>query len=242
MSKINKEEGKPEEEEKDALEGTGTDGAAAVTPNAENTAAKEGEPAEEQKEDEEEEKPEEEEAEKEEDEEEEKPEETQKAVSKSLLKKMAKTEKALEKAQLEKRAVAARLAQVEKALAVEKDARILKQFTEDAARDYVHIGKAADLAVVLKEASEKLSATSYSNLTTFLKAANARIGEGLFAEIGKSGAAPGGSVVDQIRGIAKSLIEKNADLTMAQAEAKAWEMNPELYSKYQAARRAGHEL
>jgi len=96
------------------------------------------------------------------------------------------------------------------------------------------------VAILMKEASEKLSPAAYSQLKVFFKAANARIAEGLFAEIGKSGEIPGGSVVEQIHGIARGMVEKSAgSMTVEQAEAKAWEMHPELYAQYQRERRRG---
>ena len=213
MSKMRKEElDEKEKEKEEALEGDGTEGANAIDP----------EPVTEVKEDEK--KPDE-----EEEEEEEKPKEE---LTKS--KRTSKSDTALRKAQEEKIALRKRLEEVEKALADERDRRILKEFTETAAVQYSRIGKAEAVGLVLKEASEKLSHETYEKLTEMLKAANTLIESGVaFKEIGKSGAAPGGSVIDQIRSIAKSMVASNPSMTMAQAEAKAWEMNPDLYVLYQ---------
>ncbi len=159
-------------------------------------------------------------------------------VSKSLVQKMAQTEKALENARIEKAALAQEVEQIRKALQDELNRRILKEHIEKAAVEYVRLGKPDDVGLIMKEASEKLSPEVYGKLSGLMKAANARIEAGLFQEIGKSGFAPGSSVVEKVRAIAKSYVEKSAgSMTMAQAEARAWADNPDLYMQYQSEKR-----
>jgi hypothetical protein len=158
-------------------------------------------------------------------------------VSKSLVKKMAQTEKALENARIEKAALAQEVEQIRKALQDELNRRILKEHIEKASVEYVRLGKPDDVGLIMKEASEKLSPEIYGKLSGLMKTANARIEAGLFQEVGKSGFAPGSSVVEKVRAIAKSYVEKSAgSMTMAQAEARAWADNPDLYMQYQSER------
>lgn len=202
---------KKEEEEK-ALEGEGTTGPDAIGVN-ENREGTEKEA---------------------DDDEEKKPE-----VSKSLHKKVNKAMVELEKALQEKQQLEKRLKEIEKAFHEEREKRIRKEFIDLAKAEYVRLGNPDEVGLILKEASERLSPETYGKLTDILKAANQRIDATLFTEIGKSGSAPGGSVVDKIKAIAKSYVASNPTMTLAQAEAKAWEDHPELYAEYQAARRAG---
>lgn len=210
---------KKEEEEK-VLEGEGTTGPEAIGVN-ENREATE-------KEDDE----------KDEDEEEDK-DRKDASVTKSLRRKVSKATIELEKTLQEKKELEKRLGEIEKAFREEREKRIRKEFIDLAKAEYVRLGNPDEVGLILKEASERLSPETYGKLTDILKAANQRIDATLFTEIGKSGSAPGGSVVDKIKAIAKSYVASNPTMTLAQAEAKAWEDHPELYAEYQAARRAG---
>jgi hypothetical protein len=212
-----------EDVEKEAMEGEGGAGAAAVGATKEEGEEKE----EEEKEEGEDKEP------------------AEKSVSRSLMKKMAKTEKALEKARVdaekarvEKAKLAKEVEDLRKAFADEQSQRILKEHVEKAATEYTRLGKPEEIALITKEASEKLSPEAYGKLSDVLKAANTRIEAAMFQEVGKSGSVPGGSVVEKVRAIAKSYVEKSAgSLTMAQAEAKAWADNPDLYMQYQSEKR-----
>jgi len=211
-----------EEEEEKALEGEGTTGPEAIGVN-ENREATE-------KEDDE----------KDEDEEEDKDKDKKDAsVTKSLRRKVSKAMIELEKTLQEKKELEKRLGEIEKAFREEREKRIRKEFIDLAKSQYVRLGNPEEVGLILKEASEKLSPETYGKLTEILTAANQRIDATLFTEIGKSGSAPGGSVVQRIEAIAKSYVASNPTMTLDRARAKAWEDNPELYAEYQAARRAG---
>lgn len=139
---------------------------------------------------------------------------------------------ALRKALEEKRNLEKRLYEVEKRLKEETDRRVMKEFVEKARGEYSRLGSPEEVAAVLKQASERLDPDIYGKLVNIFATANNRIDETLFREIGKSGDLPGSGVYDKIRHIAKSLMEKDPALTYVQAEAKAWEMNPDLYMMY----------
>lgn len=229
-----------EDEKEKALEGEGTTGPKAIgvdnnnegdKPTADDEkldrefAEKDGD---EEKEDDEKEDDEKEDAEKEDD-----GKDGDKGISKSVRRKVTKAMIELEKAIEEKKELEKRLKEIEKAFHEEREKRIRKEFVELAKAEYVRLGNPDEVGLILKEASEKLSPQTYNKLTTMLKAANRRIDESLFVEVGKSGTAPGGSVVEKIKAIAKSYMESNPNMTMTQAEAKAWADNPELYREYQ---------
>ncbi|MBC7340959.1 MAG: hypothetical protein H5U02_00635 [Clostridia bacterium] len=127
--------------------------------------------------------------------------------------------------------------ELEKVLKEERDRQRVKEFVAKAASEFANLpgAKAEEFGPVLKGIAEK-APEEWQKLEGVLKAADQAIRKGmLFAEMGRSGIAAGGSAVAKIEGIAKSLVEKDASrLTMAQAITKALEMHPELYEEYLA--------
>lgn len=79
------------------------------------------------------------------------------------------------------------------------------------------------------------------SILSALQAANQRVAKStLFGEVGHTRPAAG-SPEEKIQNIAKALVEADPSKSMAEAEAEAWEANPELYDEYVANRRANKE-
>lgn len=139
---------------------------------------------------------------------------------------------------------AKRVEQVEKELKAERDARVTKEFQEKAG-EFKHLGIAKEeLAVVLKDVSQN-APKAFEKLEPILKALDGKIAKsGILGEIGSSapaggnGAAPEAGQTDaeaKIEQIAKGLVEKSeGKLTKAQAIAKAWDQNKNLYAEHRA--------
>ena len=110
---------------------------------------------------------------------------------------------------------------------------------EGIAKKYEVLGKKApEEAKILYD----LKKSGEGNYNAYIAALDAQVSmvekSGLFAEIGKSGNFNYTSVAKsdpekQIESIAKSYREKDASLSEAEALAKAWENNPELFDAYE---------
>jgi hypothetical protein len=71
-----------------------------------------------------------------------------------------------------------------------------------------------------------------NSIVTKLQTANERLTKSdLFNELGRGGGAPTG-VEEKIQTIAKSLVEADPGKSRVDAEAEAWELNPDLYDEY----------
>jgi cobalamin biosynthesis Mg chelatase CobN len=115
---------------------------------------------------------------------------------------------------------------------------LAKSFVEKAG-DYTEIlGKAEDSGPVLQELAAA-APEAYATLEGLLDVAKEQVNtSGLFEEIGKAGApAGGGDAYEQASQIAKG-IAQSEDLSPAEAMAKAWEQNPDLYAEYEADKRS----
>lgn len=119
-----------------------------------------------------------------------------------------------------------RIAELEKSLA-------MKEFT-DIAKKYAPLGEnEEELAKTLYDmfqADEGLYKSYIDSLEKNLELVNK---SGLFAEIGKSGGNGGAATtVGKIESIAKSYMNKEANMSYEDALAKAWENNPDLLAAY----------
>lgn len=126
--------------------------------------------------------------------------------------------------------------------AVRAELEGLKKFREEAedrelaavAKRYAIIGKTEAELVPLLKSLKAAGGTAYNDMIAVLDQAVDTVEKsGAFSEIGKSG--HGGnenSAEAKIIGIAKSYMEKDANLGYMAAIAKAWESNPELLAEY----------
>jgi len=112
--------------------------------------------------------------------------------------------------------------ELEKVLKEERDKQLRKEY----------IQKAADFGLVLKGLAEK-APEEYAKLEGVLKAANEAIEAGaLYAEVGRGGAPAGDSAVAKVEAMAAGLVQKDANLSRADALAKVLAENPQLYEQY----------
>ncbi len=80
--------------------------------------------------------------------------------------------------------------------------------------------------------------TLAESVMSILQTASARVAKSdLFSEIGRSSAPASGSVTEKVQNIAKALVEADPTKSAEQAEAEAWEANPELYEAHVQERR-----
>lgn len=122
----------------------------------------------------------------------------------------------------------ARIAELEKSLA-------MKEFA-DIAKKYAPLGEdettLAKTLFDMYQADEELYNSYVDSLEKSLDLVNK---SGMFVEIGKSGYQNGpSSAVGRVEAIAKSYIKKDPEMTYEQAIAKAWENNPDLIAEYEA--------
>lgn len=122
-----------------------------------------------------------------------------------------------------------RLEILEKSLAMKEYNEIAKKYT------------------VLGENEEELAQRLYEmrksneeNYNAYIDVLDKSLGlvekSGIFAEIGKSGAAYGasGGTIGKIESIAGEIMKSDAEMTREQAIAKAWETHPELIAEYES--------
>lgn len=130
---------------------------------------------------------------------------------------------------------------VQKALQEVEDMRKSYEMREleGIAKKYEIIGKKADETAKTLYDLKKSGEANYKAYVALLDEQVSMVEKsGLFAEIGKSGSYNYTSVAKsepekQIEAIAKGYREKDASLTEAEALAKAWENNPELFDAYE---------
>jgi len=134
--------------------------------------------------------------------------------------------------ELEKRAKEA-----EELAKAEKEKREHQEFLKRA-EQYPHIGKAEEVADMLKKAYE-VSEEYGKKLEATFKATNEQVEKSmLFDEIGRSGST-GGSAIQKAEALANEMIQKNTGMTREQAMAKVWIEHPELYAEYEKEMRGG---
>ena len=120
-----------------------------------------------------------------------------------------------------------RLETLEKSLA-------MKEFT-DIAKKYAPLGeKEEELAQILYDMKKSNEANYDAYINVLDKSLDLVEKSGIFAEIGKSGAAYGasGGTLGKIETIASDIMKSDTGMTREQAIAKAWETHPELIAEY----------
>lgn len=135
-----------------------------------------------------------------------------------------------------------RIAKAEAEVLKERDARLTKEFKEEASV-YKNLGVSADdLGKVLKDLSEKAPEAA-KLVRPMLKGIDERLSKsGLTTEVGATGggapvAVPGQTEAEgKIEQIAKGMVEKDGKMNLGQARAAAWQKNPELYTQHEAER------
>ena len=151
-----------------------------------------------------------------------------------LQKSFAIMQKELSDAKIAKEVTDKKNVALEKALQTELDMRVTKEHIEIAARDYSRLGDATTVGPIMKEAASKLEPETYSKLTKILQDASDRLENSAFTEIGKSGAAPVGSVAEKVAAIVADKIEKSdGKLSKEMIEARVWADHPDWYAQYQ---------
>lgn len=109
----------------------------------------------------------------------------------------------------------------------------MKGFSE-IAKKYAPLGeKEEDLANRLYD-MKKSSEDNYNAYISVLdKSLELVEKSGVFTEIGKSASAPAGNVLDKVNAAADEIMKSDANMTHAEAVAKAWEENPEFIAEYE---------
>ena len=175
---------------------------------------------------------EEEEAEKAEDEEEEEDEEKIEKSLKSLPKNVRKQMTSLFKSQ---RQAIAKAAKLEKALKVERDERLRKEFVEKAQKEFPYIpGKSPEEVGLMLKTLHAVAPTVAKDVETIFKSVSATIEKtGLLKELGSgmSGGGDSSSAYGKLDGMARGAISKSGG-SYAKAFETAMNQNPELYSQY----------
>ena len=175
---------------------------------------------------------EEEEAEKAEDEEEEEDEEKIEKSLKSLPKNVRKQMTSLFKSQ---RQAIAKAAKLEKALKVERDERLRKEFVEKAQKEFPYIpGKSPEEVGLMLKTLHAVAPTVAKDVETIFKSVSATIEKtGLLKELGSgmSGGGDSSSAYGKLDGMAPGAISKSGG-SYAKAFETAMNQNPELYSQY----------
>jgi hypothetical protein len=130
-----------------------------------------------------------------------------------------------------------------KQVAVERDARLTREFITKAETKMQHLPTpASELGPILKELSEK-APEAYAKLEKVLEGANekAKTSAALLKEIGKGG--NGGESADtamaQLKKHAAEIRKAEPKLTEAQAFSQATQRNPELYAQYEREQKEG---
>lgn len=114
---------------------------------------------------------------------------------------------------------------------------LAKSFVEKAGNYTEILGSAEEAGPVLQQLAAD-SPEAYKSLEGLLDVAKEQVSTaGLFEEIGKGFAPAGGDAYEQATQIAKG-IAQSEDITEAEAMAKAWERNPDLYAEYEAEKRS----
>lgn len=115
----------------------------------------------------------------------------------------------------------------------EKNARILKEFKEEAQSEYSHISTSEDLGPVLKEMKESLTDGSYEKITAILKEADVISKKSeVFKEYGSSHSEGERTLRVNIEKGKQEIRKTDSSLSDAQAEAKYFEDNPQAYTEY----------
>lgn len=148
---------------------------------------------------------------------------------------------AVNKAQQEAVEKAERL---EKALEVERDARLTKEFVEKAGKEFATIGPAGEVGSVLKSL-HGLGGDLAGKVEKLLKLAAERATQAnLFGQRGHDASMAHGadnSAWGKIEKAAKEMVNKSADTTLSQAQAidLVLKRNPELYEEYRVEQQKG---
>lgn len=126
----------------------------------------------------------------------------------------------------------AKAAELEETLRLEKEEKSKKEFISKALEfDSLNV-KAEELGLVLKSISEK-APEGFEKIMTILKSANEAIKQGgLFKEVGTNGTNSENTAWGKIESMAKTMVQKDVNMTQAQAIAKVLNQNPELYNEY----------
>ena len=120
-----------------------------------------------------------------------------------------------------------RMEKLEKSLA-------MQEFTE-IAKKYAPLGeKEEELAQTLYEMKKSNAANYDAYINVLDKSLDMVEKSGIFAEIGKSGAAYGAAhgTVEKVESIAGEIRKSNPEMSYEASIAKAWEQNPELIAEY----------
>lgn len=138
-----------------------------------------------------------------------------------------------EKCNTRKSADPALAAALEKLEKLEKSLAI-KEFT-DIAKKYAPLGEdEAELAQTLYDMKKSNEANYKAYIEVLDKSLDLVEKSGIFAEIGKSGAAYGarGGTIEKVESIASEIRKANPEMSYQASIAKAWETNPELIAEY----------
>ena len=131
-----------------------------------------------------------------------------------------------------------RLEKAEQALEASRIAKANEQWVAKARSVDGLIDNPEEFGSQLREVAE-IDSDLADNLVKILETANARLSKAdLYKELGRGAGPTPNSAEERIAHIAKSLREADPKLTPEQAEAEAWERNPELYDQHVAERRA----
>lgn len=138
---------------------------------------------------------------------------------------------AVEKAQSDATAAAARAEQAEKTANTEREARLSREFEEQA----VALGQPKAFGATLREASEKLSPDAYSALKQSLNATAAQ--EKLTAETGSSqDNRESGNLQADFRTRRAQVMKENPGMTKSQAGEKVMQADPAFAARYRNGR------
>lgn len=122
-----------------------------------------------------------------------------------------------------------RAEQAETIAKAERDHRLNQEFISKA-RALTNLPiSAEEFGPVLKRLHDVMDEADVEAIEKALRAAN-EITADYFTEVGKRG--DNALINDRLDSVAKSMVEKNSDLSMEQARAKALEADPSLYDEY----------
>ena len=156
-----------------------------------------------------------------------------KACAEKPVKKSA--EDIVKELEIEKAAMASKIAELEKAAFDAKQTEITKEYIAKADKELKHVPTVVPtkFGPVLKAASEKLTKEEYDAIYTALIGAEAIIKSGMnFRELGVGGEDLSADPHHQLEAIAKGIQGKEPALSSAQAYAKACEQNPQIYAEH----------
>jgi hypothetical protein len=137
--------------------------------------------------------------------------------------------------EIEKAAMAAKIAELEKAAYDAKQTEITKEFIAKADKELKHVPQVipSKFGPVLKAASEKLAKEEYDAIYAALIGAEAIIkASSLTKELGVGGEDLSAEPAAQLEAIAKSIQDKDSSLTHAKAYQLACEKNPQIYAEH----------